>query len=350
MQGSESYSICFLRTYIWGTPQLRSQTYFINPDSVDDMMKDLFPENFIKTLDAPSNYFGGEAGFFVENSLNAIREIDDYETFLRLKHKKDEFPDSLSESLCIEAVKNRCLIRAVRILRGREFKHNSMLVNVSRFTDIQSELRVMIHGYLTQIRDAIFSNYALSREEALKNSCMDGLFETWETEFSSIEFDWKEIQGVLKKSIAPIDVIEVNSSKNAEKEIDYSERSYPKGRHIIAVGGLSLSRGITLEGLTTTYFLRNSIMYDTLMQMGRWFGYRQGYEDLCRIYMTEQARSWYEHISIATDELRDEFKRMDELNKTPGDFGLSVRNHRTLLLSQHEIRCGPVDLSSVKLI
>ena len=206
----------------------------------------------------------------------------------------------------------------------------------------------MIHGYLTKIRDAIFSNYALSQEEALKNSYMDGLFETWETEFSSTEFDWKEIQDVLKKSIAPIDVIEVNSSKNAEKEIDYSERSYPEGRHIIAVGGLSLSRGITLEGLTTTYFLRNSIMYDTLMQMGRWFGYRPGYEDLYRIYMTEQARSWYGHVSIATDELRDEFKRMDDLNKTPKDFGLMSKPSG--LSYRHSTKQDSADLSSVKLI
>ena len=147
----------------------------------------------------------------------------------------------------------------------------------------------------------------------------------------------------MKKSIAPIDVIEVNSSKNAEKEIDYSERSYPEGRHIIAVSGLSLSRGITLEGLTTTYFLRNSAIM-TSQEMGRWFGYRPGHKDLCRIYMTEQARSWYEHISIATDELRDEFKRMDDLNKTPKDLDRVSETIRTLLSSQHEIRCASIRL------
>lgn len=303
---------------------------FINPDSVDDMMQDLFPENFIKTLDAPSNYFGGSR-IFVEDELNAVREIEDYETFLPLRHKKDESPDALSESLK-EAIRVFVLIRAARILRGQELKHNSMLVNVTRFTGIQSELRILIHNYLTELRDAVFSNYALDVDEALQNTIMEALYDTWDDEFSNAEFDWAEIQNVLKKAIAPVCAIEVNSSKNAEKEIDYSERSYPEGRHLIAVGGLSLSRGITLEGLTTTYFLRNSIMYDTLMQMGRWFGYRPGYEDLCRIYMTGQARSWYEHISLATDELRDEFKRMDDLNKTPKDFGLCVRSHPDSLI------------------
>ena len=190
----------------------------------------------------------------------------------------------------------------------------------------------MIHRYLSALRDAVFNNFALDIDNALNNTVIRSFYETWSNEFSGTEFDWSEIQGVLKKAISPIDVIEVNSSKGAEKEIDYSERSWDEGRHLIVVGGLSLSRGITLEGLTTTYFLRNSIMYDTLMQMGRWFGYRPGYEDLCRVYMTAQARSWYEHISLATDELRDEFKRMDDLNKTPKDFGLCVRNHPDSLI------------------
>jgi len=303
---------------------------FINPDSVDDMMNDLFPENFIKTLDAPSNYFGG-LRVFVSKELDAIRVIDDYDDFLPLKHKIEEIPEFLSDSL-MEAVRAFILIRAVRILRGQESEHNSMLVNVSRFTGIQSALRILIHNYISRLRDAIFSYHALDEENAFKNLDFQALNNTWEKEFQTEEFQWASIQSVLKKAIGPIDVIEVNGSRNAEKEIDYSIRNYPEGRHVITVGGLSLSRGITLEGLTTTYFLRNSIMYDTLMQMGRWFGYRPGYEDLCRIYMTEQAQAWYEHISLATEELRGEFKRMDDLKKTPKDFGLCVRSHPDSLI------------------
>ena len=60
------------------------------------------------------------------------------------------------------------------------------------------------------------------------------------------------------------------------------------------------------------------------MQMGRWFGYRDGYADLCRIYMTNEAASWYQHIAAASEELRDEFVRMDRANLTPKDFGLAV--------------------------
>ena len=76
-----------------------------------------------------------------------------------------------------------------------------------------------------------------------------------------------------------------------------------------------------------SYFMRNSMMYDTLMQMGRWFGYRPDYEDLCRIWMPEEAQGWYEHIAESIEELRDEFRRMEAANATPEEFGLKVRSH-----------------------
>jgi hypothetical protein len=97
------------------------------------------------------------------------------------------------------------------------------------------------------------------------------------------------------------------------------------------VGGFSLSRGLTLEGLTISYFLRNSIMYDTLMQMGRWFGYRPEYEDLCRIWMLDDAEDWYRHIAESIEELREELRTMEAANATPREFGLKVRSHPTTL-------------------
>ena len=106
-----------------------------------------------------------------------------------------------------------------------------------------------------------------------------------------------------------------------------------------------------MEGLSVSYFLRNSIMYDTLMQMGRWFGYRDGYEDLCRIYMTPEAESWYAHISEATDELRSEFKRMKKAMMTPKDFGLSVRSHPQSLIvtARNKMRSGTEVLRQINL-
>ncbi|WP_372922256.1 Z1 domain-containing protein, partial [Roseovarius sp.] len=140
--------------------------------------------------------------------------------------------------------------------------------------------------------------------------------------------DWNEIQARLLQSIGGAKVVEVNSRVN---DLDYSEAGN-RGLTVIAVGGFSLSRGLTLEGLTVSYFLRNSMMYDTLMQMGRWFGYRGGYEDLCRIWMPPQAIGWYAHIAEATEELHEELRRMQRDRATPLQFGLAVRSHPSSLL------------------
>ena len=306
---------------------------FINPETPEEMMNDLFPENFIKSLDPPSNYFGGHR-IYVKDELNCVRYIKDYQDILPIKHKIDDHPEILPLSLK-ESIQNYILVCAIRITRYDGDKNNSMLVNVSRFTGIQGTIRQLIHAYLVELVDSIRSHYALNKTEALKNNVIKTLYDLFYSEYSKINnLTWDSIQKNLNNAASKIQVIEVNGSQRAEKDIDYSKRNYPNGRSIIAVGGLSLSRGITLEGLSISYFLRNSYAYDTLMQMGRWFGYRPGYEDLCRVYMTEESAGYYEHITNATDELRQEFDRMSTMDppRTPKDFGLAVRNHPEALI------------------
>ena len=96
--------------------------------------------------------------------------------------------------------------------------------------------------------------------------------------------------------------------------------------------GNSLSRGLTLEGLCTSYFYRSSQAYDTLLQMGQWFGYRPGYADLCCLWMTADAQQWYAHLALISEELRGELRRMKRLDMTPREFGLKVRTHPDTLL------------------
>ncbi len=314
---------------------------FIDPENDDDMLKDdLFPSDFITSLDTPSNYIGAKRIFEEEGDLDIVREVDDYEDVLPLKHKIDELPATLPPSLH-EAVRTFILVKAMRNLRGQENSHNSMLINVSRFTDIQSNIKWQVHEYLDELRHAVKNHYALSEHDAMKNSAMASIRETWDKEFSETEFTWKNIQKELSAAISPIHVIEVNGSKNSEP-LDYNKHDYPNGRNVITIGGLSLSRGLTLEGLTVSYFLRNSIMYDTLMQMGRWFGYRTDFEDICRVYMSESASSWYAHISRVTEELREEFRRMEKAKMTPNDFGLCVRSHPATLIvtARNKMRTG----------
>jgi hypothetical protein len=302
---------------------------------------DLFPRDFIISLDPPTNYVGPSSIFPDEAKSDSVVEIEDYQDVLPTNHKKDWNPGRLPESLK-DAVRTFVLVKAIRSLRGQGNRHNSMMVNVTRFTNVQTSLRLLLDQYLKEeLIPGIVNYYALNEEEATKNRELAMLRDRWRTAYSQSGYSWKQVQSKLKEAITSIGVIEVNSASSAAK-LDYSSRNYPNGRSVIAIGGLSLSRGLTLEGLSVSYFLRNSIMYDTLMQMGRWFGYRDGYSDLCRIYMTHEAASWYAYISVAMEELRDEFKRMKLAGMTPNEFGLCVRTHPDSLIvtARNKMRTG----------
>ncbi len=323
---------------------------FIDPETADDMLgDDLFPRDFIISLDPPSNYVGSARVFSSDKDLDIVRLVNDYEDYLPLKHKKDLYPEDIPDSLK-KAIRVFILSRSLRLIRGQVDAHHSMLINVSRFTIVQSNVKLLVDEYLKEIRQSIINYYKLNISEALKNRELASLKEVFDNEFGQVGHTWGEVQAELKNSVSPIAVIEVNSSSSAE-QLDYSRKNYPLGRNVIAVGGMSLSRGLTLEGLTVSYFLRNSVMYDTLMQMGRWFGYRDGYEELCRIYMTAEAESWYAHISDATDELREEFRRMKAAGMSPKDFGLCVRSHPESLIvtARNKMRTGTHVLRQVSL-
>ncbi|MDC0360963.1 Z1 domain-containing protein, partial [Alphaproteobacteria bacterium] len=170
-----------------------------------------------------------------------------------------------------------------------------------------------------------------SKKRGIADPEIASLKEVWENEFTESYSSWDEVQLALHEAIAAAQVVTVNSKS---QDILHYPREEPGkiGKKYIAVGGYSLSRGLTLEGLTVTWFLRNTKMYDTLMQMGRWFGYRTGYEDLCRIWMPAEAIGWYAYIANATEELHSEIHDMEAARATPRDFGLAVRSHPAALL------------------
>ncbi|NDV24326.1 Z1 domain-containing protein [Desulfovibrio sp. JC022] len=315
---------------------------FIDPDTNDEMINEnLFPRDFILSLDAPDNYVGPERVFSKNTDLKMICEVDDYSTILPLTHKIDREIEELPPSLN-EAIVCFVLARAIRLSRGQTTVHNSMMINVSRFTNIQSKVKLLVDEYIKEeLRPAIKNHSKLPPEQALQNSTLEAIYNTWEKHFHDMNFEWSAVQNLLEQAIGPVGVIEVNGSSTAEP-LNYSREDYPNGRNVIAVGGLGLSRGLTLEGLTVSYFLRNSIMYDTLLQMGRWFGYRDNYADVCRLFMSKEAKGWYAHISKATEELRIEFLKMKNARMTPSDFGLCVRAHPESLIvtARNKMRSG----------
>jgi hypothetical protein len=314
---------------------------FIDPESVDAMkQEDLFPRHFIVSLDAPTNYVGAERIFMPDGDLrHGLRLITDHQSALPERHKITHEPTGLPESLS-EAIRAFILARAVRIARGHETSHSSMLVNVSRFNSVQAKVTGLINDQLNTIRIACRGHTMLPTADALRDPQIRALHQIWIGYFeSNLDENWKDIQPLLARSAGPVELRTINS-KSADT-LDY-RRYKDTGLHVIAVGGLSLSRGFTLEGLMTSYFLRNSIMYDTLLQMGRWFGYRDGYENVCRIYMTGEASSWYAHICEASEELRDEFRKMERAGRRPEDFGLRVRSHPDSLIvtARNKMRTG----------
>lgn len=303
---------------------------FIHPDKEDEMERhDLFPRDFIYALKAPTNYVGAKQIFDEESDLDCLRVIDDADRIFpptqRSAYLVEELPSSLSESL-----RTFILANAIRDLRGEGRTHRSMLVNVSRFTDVQDQVAQLLEHELRQIQQDIRNYSRLPEDQALRNSSIAALKDTWEREYSTTGTDWPSVQAALVNAALPIVVKAVNQ-KSGRAGLDFSANEQ-NGLRVVAVGGNSLSRGLTLEGLCVSYFFRNSQMYDTLLQMGRWFGYRDGYGDLCRISLTDEAISWYAHISGASEELRNLVGIMRDIGQTPKDFGLRVRAHPDSLL------------------
>ena len=319
---------------------------FIDPDSVDSMQNaDLFPEHFIYALESPSNYVGSKQIFYPEgkyySNLRYITDIqepdytsDEYKedskyaldelnsgTFY-YRHSKDWdgiLPDSLED-----AVMCFFLVNAIRDLRGQKSSHRSMLVNMSRFINVQR----IIAEHIEQIFDKTFNeirfNFGETISENEKLPLCQKLFSIWQKHFSHIhDIDFADIvkKSVLIEAIEKIKVLVINGSKQSGK-LDYSDKSKPL--RVIAVGGLALSRGLTLEGLIISYFYRNSATFDVLMQMGRWFGYREGYEDLFQIWTSKTSAQWYAEVARASHELKDDIRNMFEQRLTPKDFGIKV--------------------------
>jgi hypothetical protein len=333
-----SLLVRFTRSSYVGFTATPFANVFIDPDTNDEMLKnDLFPRDFIYALEPPTNYFGPQAIFGDEPRRDVIRPIEDADALFPPRHKSILQVNALPESL-FHAARVFLLATTLRDLRGEGPSHRSMLVNVSHYTNVQEQVVGLMHAWLSQVQQDVRNYSQLDSREALRNSSLSDLKNAWELEFSDSEFTWEQVQIALIEGILPISLKAVNQRTGAAS-LDFSQHK-ETGLRVIVVGGNSLSRGLTLEGLSTSYFFRSTKMYDTLLQMGRWFGYRDGYEDLCRIWLTDEAAHWYAHITSATDELRQELRRMREERRQPIDFGLKVRAHPGSLIvtAQNKMR------------
>ena len=312
--------------------------------------QDVFPEDFIVRLDQPSTYLGPEKYFDVDNveddTLPGLLLTSDEESFYneisQYKRNPDDNTITIPNSL-ITATYLFILSGAIRMFRGQQKKHMSMLIHVSYLTSIQKHLRIQfkakwieiskkidendstLHGELQKLFEGEFCNTMgiLSTIHAQKD-----ISEMYKSNFSKLEnYDIPKTYAELKKHIKSFirgvdnNIIAVNSQSTDNLNFHL----YPNGRKVIAIGGNTMARGLTLEGLHTSYFVRNAGAYDTLMQMGRWFGYRTHYSDLCRIITTDQIAQNFGEVCRAEIIMRNDIDAMVRANVPPREFLIRIR-------------------------
>ena len=317
---------------------------FIYPDQdAGRHGRDLFPRDFLINLPVPSNHIGPTKVFGLPESpdddvgqvsaLPLVRLVNDHQDQIPNVHKSSWIIEELPGSLT-SAMKAFILACATRAARGQDGQHNSMLIHVTRFVDVQSQVAELVSFELRDLQNRIRygdgdSSFPIIDE--LREMWLEDFVPSFQTVrernpdlmLGCTEVSWEAVRSKLMESSQRIQVKVINGA--AKDALDYWD--HPEGLNAIAIGGDKLSRGLTLEGLSVSYYLRASRMYDTLLQMGRWFGYRPGYVDLCRLYTTDELREFYSHITMVTDELRQEFDLMADRGMTPSEFGLRVRSH-----------------------
>lgn len=297
---------------------------------------DIYPRSFIVDLPRPHDYYGPERIFGSDEDadsqgLDVIRHVPDDDLYLLIPQGRDEVEDfapALPQSLR-DAIDDFVLAAAARYQRGDGEKPATMLIHTTHYTRIQQRLHEAVAKYITELRDEWRYNWQQGLEERLRDRWESDFRRVTRTENVSLDVGFGEIRehiGVLLEH--PIEALQLNSA--SEDILDYSRDTSLK---VVVVGGNRLSRGLTLEGLLVSYYVRRANAYDTLMQMGRWFGYRSGYADLTRIYTTPELEQWFRDLVSVEAEVRQDIRRYAEEGLTPLDFGVRIRLHPALLVT-----------------
>lgn len=296
---------------------------FIDHETTQELFgDDLFPRDYIRTIDAPSNYVGSTAYFGTEENVDSTRvvELNDADGVFPLKHKSDHYVPVLPASL-LDAIRTFVVAVAIREARG-DSSPRSMLVNVSRFKKVQAQVHELVDEEFQRIKVAI-ELHSVSLLQGSTHAEIAALKQSFEAHFPDSGIVWDDVVPKLKSAVHATAVKLINSDR--VKQVD--DIADLESERMIAVGGDVLSRGLTLEGLTVSYFHRSVGASDTLLQMARWFGYRPGYEDLCRVWLTDDVADQFRYVAGIVDDLRSQLRRMKKQGLTPRDFGLMVRMH-----------------------
>lgn len=295
--------------------------------------RDIFPRNFIVSLPRPEGYMGADEIFQNGNDHYFVKVVPSAELHFLIPANKIEagdIPSEVTKSL-EEAILSFCLSAAARHARGDADDAMTMLIHTTRLQDGHSSMKNVVEPFCKSLKSAWI-------DPELRPSLVEELQDLWEKDFVPTTTElapdkvlqFSEIESYLGSFLEQLDILELNSS--SDDELDYSHDPDIK---VVAIGGNRLSRGLTLEGLMTSFYLRKSLAYDTLLQMGRWFGYRAGYEDLTRIYTSDELLGRFKHLAQIEEEIREEIKMYEdeERNITPADLSVRIRAHKKMKIT-----------------
>lgn len=299
---------------------------FIPHDTSDPRVgNDLYPKDFIVDLPKPPGYFGTEEFFgrmdtSIDGYVDGIdvgREVADSEL--------SGLENGLMPESLIAALMDFVLAGAARAQRGDGGAPATMLIHTSQRILVQAHLRAMVVDHFAELRD----EWRYHRNHGIR----ERLRLRWEQEFRPVTQHQYRPRDVPFAAIEPhvgpfFEAVQVREINSASGEVlDYEHEPSLKA---IAIGGNRLSRGLTLEGLTVSFFVRRSVTYDTLMQMGRWFGFRGGYEDLMRIYTTAELDGWFSDLAFVEHRLREDIQIYESMGLTPREVGVRIWQHPTM--------------------
>jgi hypothetical protein len=304
--------------------------------------EDLYPRDFIVDLPRPDTYFGPERLFGrdpitpdedaegLTDGLDVIRYVDANEIRMvqppRGRGAVQSWEPEISPSLA-RAMDWFLLATAARGVRGVGTQHSSMLIHTTMLSEGHERMRGPIQDRLEQLRNSVSSQDAVTIE-SLKSLWDSEIERVDAQDDSSRPVSWQEVWAAIPKVLADVRVV-IDNYRSTERLTYF--RDDPQT--VIVIGGNTLSRGLTLEGLVCSYFVRAASAYDTLLQMGRWFGYRRGYGDLVRIWMTPELETWFFDLGTVEEEIRRDIRRYEDEGLDPSEVAVRIRRHPAMAIT-----------------
>lgn len=305
---------------------------FISPD-IDS---DLYPKDFIIAIPTPKDYCGIKEFFGVDDpreidegkneniefgSRDLVVNIDkDKNTWAGKDANSKSSPITALPDTLIEAIYSFIISCAIKKQRGLQ-GFNSMLINISMLKNKANTLRPLVESFIDELVGKI--KFEFDNEIELFKKLYEDDFEQISKDRLGTAFKdkWENISKEIEPTIISIrDHIKVLNGDSADS-LDYSEE---KAGDFIILGGNKLSRGLTLEGLTTAYYFRNSKAYDSLLQMGRWFGYKTGWLDVCRVFTTTEYLNNFLNVGNAIERFKKDLSYMAEEHLNPRQVGQRI--------------------------